>query len=209
MVSPFGFHPMNERVVRIAFLPVLGALLAMFVLSALMAAATGYVYGLEIRLGTYTSLAKALAPILGASVLALIVVAQSLRKKEEEIEQALLRWLDTRGDWTPGEWDPEVERSLEEGVDLGNFGTEGIEIHEALREKNTMVRLRKYATRLFALPIAALTIIVAISLWAVPAAGAFLEYNSAMNTTFIFLTSYGTLMAVGSFVAAVLMTLKE
>lgn len=200
---------MNERVVRIAFLPVMGALVAMFVLSALMATLTGYVYTLETRLGTYTSLAKGLGPILGASILSLIVVAQSLRKREERIEQSLLRWLDTRGDWTPREWDPEVERSLEEGVDVGNFGTEGIEIHEALLEKNTLARLRKYSTRLFALPIVALTIIVAISLWAVPAAGVFLEYNAAINTTFIFLTSYGTLISVGSFVAAVFVTLKE
>ncbi len=181
--------------------------MATFVLSAFMAFSTGYVYGLEIRLETYTSLARALAALIGATVLALMVVGHSLKVKQGQLEHRLMRWLEAQGDWVPREWDLSVERTIEEKAQVS--GVEGFEVEEALNEKRSLARKRRYATRLFALPLAAMSVIVAISLWAVPAAGAFLEHNAFINTTLVFLTSYGTLMAVGSFVAALFLVLKD
>jgi hypothetical protein len=200
---------MNERVLRISFLPLMAALVATFVFSALMAVTTGYVYREEIRIGTYPSLAKALGPVLGAAILGLIVVTHGLRLREERIEQDLLRWLDMKGEWMPSQWDEDVERALEEGVETGSYGPEGFEVEQALEEKRRAGRMRLHATRLFAIPIIALTIITGISLWAVPASGAFLQYNAVLNTTLIFLTTYGTPMAMGALVAAVIITMRE
>jgi ABC-type transport system involved in cytochrome c biogenesis permease subunit len=200
---------MSERVVKVSFFPLLGALIATFLLSALVAMATGYTYGLEIRVGTYPVLVKALGPVIGATVIGLIIVTHTFRMRQERIEQDLLRWLEQRGDSVPRQWDADIERTLVENVDLGNYGPEGYEVEQALDERRDVWRLRRYAARLFAIPLITLTIIVAISIWAIPASGAFLDYQATLNTTLIFLTTYGAPMAAASFVVAVLLTMRD
>lgn len=199
---------MDERVVRLAFIPLLGALLATFALSAYMGVTTGYTYGQEIRLETYSALAKGLGAVLGAGLLALIIVAHSLRMKEDQLQKRLIHWLEWKGQWAAKKWDEDMERALEKRI-RSDEESEGMEVAEVLDERRALASLRRYSTRLFALPVAALAAIVAISFWAVPATGGFLENLSALNTTFIFMVSYGTPVALGALFTAFVVVLKE
>lgn len=200
---------MNERALRIAFFPLVAGLAAVVALSVLMAMSTGYTYGYEIRSWTYPSVAKGLGAVLGAAILAVLILSHSLKSKEERIEQGLLRWMDLNTDYLPRGWDQEVESVLEEGVEVGNFGADGFQVQEALEDRRAIRRLRSLLVRLMAVPISASTVIVAVSIWAVPAVGAFLQTQAFLNTTLIFLVSYGSLVAVGSFIAGLLLSLKD
>ncbi len=183
--------------------------MATFAMSLYFAMNTGYTYGPQISLANYTTLAKGLGAVLAAGVLLLIVVTHSLRIEEGQLEQRLMRWLESKGEWVGREWDDEMERAVEEKVELEEDEATGIALWETLADKGTAARLRRYSARLLAIPVTALAIIVAISLWAVPASGAFLQGQSELNTTLIFVTSYGTLVALGLFFAGLVTVLKE
>ncbi len=200
---------MNERVVRAAFFPFLGALIATFLLSAYFATATGYVYGQEIRSWNYSALAKGIGAVLAAGILALIITTHSLRMRESQLEHRLMRWLEGKGEWVSREWDDEIEMTLEEKAGYESDDADVAAVVDTLGEKRTLGRLRTYSARLLAIPIVGLTLIAAVSLWAVPAAGAFLESQWALNTALIFLTSYGTLVVMGLLVGAIVVVVKE
>lgn len=60
---------MNERVPKIAFLSLLGALGVTFALSWVFAVSTGYQYGTSISVLGFPALARGLVPLVGVSVL--------------------------------------------------------------------------------------------------------------------------------------------
>lgn len=207
MRSPLRTKTMNERAVRVAFFPSLAALLALLGMSAYFAYTTGYSYGPTIRLGMYTAIAKGLGGVLGAALLAVIIVSLSLRMKQSGLEQALLRWLERNGEWAGRQYDEVMEMNLRQRI--GSVDSqEAIQVENALRERTLTEKLRKYATRLLAVPVVALAILVGISLWSVLASGAFLDNFPLLNTAFIFLVSYGTVLALTTLVAALVIVLR-
>lgn len=207
MRSPLRTKTMNEQAVRVAFFPSLAALLALLGMSAYFAYTTGYSYGPTIRLGTYTAIAKGLGGVLGAALLAVIIVSLSLRMKQSGLEQALLRWLERNGEWAGRQYDEVMEMNLRQRI--GSVDSqEAIQVENALRERTLTEKLRKYATRLLAVPVVALAILVGISLWSVLASGAFLDNFPLLNTAFIFLVSYGTVLALTTLVAALVIVLR-
>ena len=105
------------------------------------------------------------------------------------------------------EWDDHLEQALISGASLGQYGQQAEDVQEALRERSGLNRVKSWANRLFALPVLVMSLIVGISLWAIPASEAFLVSNVTLNTTLLFFTSYGTLFAVSSLLAAILLVL--
>ena len=95
------------------------------------------------------------------------------------------------------------------GANLGQYGRQAEDVQEALRERRGLNRFKSWANRLFALPVLAMSLVVGISLWAIPASEAFLVSNVTLNTSLLFFTSYGTLFAVFSLMTAFLLVLWE
>lgn len=200
---------MNDRVPKIAFLSLLGALGVTFALSWVFAVSTGYQYGTSISVLGFPALARGLVPLVGVSVLALIAINHILRGRTHQIEQAILRWLEARGEWTARGWDEEVEQALKEGVELGQFpdGEEDIKI--ALAERESLLRVRSWSARLFGVPAFGFAAIVGISLWAIPGFVPFLEGQVTLNTAFLYATSYGAGVAIAALLLALILVLRD
>ncbi len=210
MVPSEPLKVVNVRMLRLSFFPVTGAVALALILAIVGAVATGYQYSTAIALESYISMARSLAAVLGAGILAAAVITQSLNTRREQIEQRLLAWLDRQGEPTPEGWNAGVELALEESAAAITIGPQGHEIRQSLVDRKKLAAQKKYASRLFILPIASLATIVAISLWAIPASEMFLHITyPSVNTTFVFLTSYGTMAAVGAIVAAMILVLRE
>ena len=192
-----------------SFFILLAALAATFPLSAAAAVVSGYEYGRVTTQAAYPALVKGLAPVLGAAVLGLILTAHSLRTRIDGIERAILRFLEGHGEWAIREWDEDLEQALRSGANPGKYGPQGEEVQEALRARNGLQRSKAWAVRLFALPVLGLSLIVGLALWAVPASEVFLLYQVTLNTTLLFFTSYGTLVAMASLLAAFLLVWQE
>lgn len=193
---------MRERLLRTVFALFAVSLAVAVGASAYMAYETGYTYGQAVRLALYPTLVVALAPVLGLAVLGLVTVAFSFGRRIDRLEHGMLRWLDARADWVPSTWDEDVERTLVEGVQIGEWGYEGAEVQEALVARRDLRQERRWAVRLFGVPVVALTVIVAFSQWAIPASGGFLDALALLNTAFVFLTTYGLFVALPALVAA-------
>ena len=206
--SRFPPPSVDEKALKISFVVLLAALAAIFPLSVAAAFATGFDYGQLATQSAYPTLAKGLAPVLGAAVLGLILSAHSRRSKIDAIERSLLRFLESRG-LPSQEWDEDLEEVLRSRADLGQYGRHGEEIQRALSARNELQRAKAWAARLLALPVLGLTLIVGLSLWAVPASEGFLLHQDALNTTLLFFTSYGTVVAMASLVAAFLLVRQE
>jgi hypothetical protein len=200
---------MNERVLKIAFLSLLGALLVTFALSWVFAVSTGYQYGSIIGDLGYPALARGLIPLVGVSVLALIAAHHILRNRAHQIEQAMLRWLEARGEWVPRGWDDELEQSLQEGVDLGRFPDGEKDIKKALEDRKGILRLRSWSARLFGVPVFGFAAVVAVSFWAIPGFVPFLEGQATLNTAFLYATSYGTVVAIAALLIALVLVLRD
>lgn len=196
---------MRERALRIAFIVLAAALALLAGVSAYMAMELGYTYERAIRQAFYPALAQGLGPVVGLALLGLLAADHVFRTRIGQVENGLMRWVDAQGSWSPPAWDEEVERALVEGVQLGSFGYEGAEIQEALASRRSLLRERAWSVRLFALPLVALSAMAGFALWAVPAAGSFLEAQALLNTSFVFFISYGLPVALASLVAALLL----
>lgn len=199
---------MNQRLVRRAFGPLLALLLLVLGLSAYVGLTSGWEYGLEIRLDTYPNLARALGGVLGAAVVGLIVVAHALRAQQDQLEQRLMRWLESRSGWIADAWDAETEAAVAEQAQAAATSG-GVEVEVALGERHGLIQLRRQVARLFGVPILALTFIVALSLWAVPASGAFLSSFPILNTSFLLFASYGTLVALMALLVVTVAVLRD
>lgn len=200
---------MRERALRGAFVGLTVALLAVAAASAYVALDLGYVYTEEVRLALYPALAKGLAPLLGVAVAAALVAGTALRRQADRIEQGLLRWVDAQGGWVPQAWDEEVELTLVQGVQTGQFGYDGAAVQEALVAHQNLLRRRAWAVRLLGVPVTGLAAMVGFSLWAIPASGAFLGSQVLLNTTFVFFTTYGLFVVAAALVIALLLSLGE
>ncbi len=200
---------MNQRSVRVAFAPLLAALLLTLGLSAYIGLTSGWVYGPEIRMETYPTLARGLGAVLGAAVVGLIVVAHSLRAQQDQLEQRLMRWLEGRGGWVADAWDAETEAAVAEQAHVAEDPEGTVEVEVALGERHRLIQLRRHAARLFAVPIVALALIVGLALWAVPASGSFLGNVPILNTSLLLFASYGTLVALGALLVATVVALRE
>ena len=200
---------MNERVLKIAFLSLLGALAVTFVLSWVFASTTGYRYGATISEQGYPALARGLVPLVGVTILALIVAHHILRNRTRQIEQAMLRWLETRGSWTARGWDEDVEQGLQEGLRLGQFPDGEKDIKEALQERRSLLRMQSWSARLFGVPAFGFATIVAISLWAIPGFVPFLDGQVTLSTAFLYATSYGAGVAIAGLLIALIFVLRE
>ncbi len=200
---------MNERVLKVAFLSLLGALAVTFVLSWVFASATGYRYGANISEQGYPALARGLFPLVGASVLALIAAHHILRNRTHQIEQAMLRWLEARGSWIARGWDEDMEQGIEEGLRLGQFPDGEKDIKEALQERRSLLRMRSWSARLFGVPAFGFAAIVAISLWAIPGFVPFLEGQVTLTTAFLYATSYGAGVAIAGLLIALVLVLRD
>ncbi|MEE8199164.1 MAG: hypothetical protein V3R48_05570 [Thermoplasmata archaeon] len=200
---------MNERVLRHAFLFLLGALLLTFVLSWVFAVSPGYTYGAIISEQGYPALARGLFPLVGVAVLALIVAHHILRGRTHQIEQAILRWLEARGEWAARGWDDELERTLQEGLALGRFPDGEKDIKEALQDRRGLLRLRSWSARLFGVSVFGLAAVVGISFWAIPGFMPFLEGQATLTTAFLYATSYGAGVAIASLLIAVTLVLRD
>ncbi|MFQ5919546.1 MAG: hypothetical protein ACE5I4_05815 [Thermoplasmata archaeon] len=200
---------MNERVLKIAFLSLLGALLVTFALSWVFAVSTGYQYDAVISEQGYPALARGLIPLVGVSILALIAAHHVLRSHTHQIEQAMLRWLEARGEWIPRGWDDELERSLNEGVELGRFPDGEKDIKKALDDRRELLRLRSWSARLFGVPVFGFAAVVAVSFWAIPGFVPFLEGQVTLNTTFLYASSYGAGVAIAALLIALILVLRD
>ncbi len=193
-----------------SFFPVSLTVAATLILAIVGAYLTGYTYSQTTAREGYISMARSLGAIFGAGVLAAAVIAQSFRTRKEQIEQRLLAWLDRQGEPTPERWNPGVELALEESAAAITIGPQGREIVQSILDRKKLAALDKYSSRLFIFPLGSLAAILAMALWAIPATEMFLINSYPwLNTTLIFLTSYGTMAAVGAVVAAMILTLRE
>ncbi len=200
----------NVRMLRLSFLPVSATVVAAIILAIVGAYLTGYSYTQDTSREGYVSMARSLAAIFGAGILAAAVITQSLRTRREQIEQRFLAWLDRQGEPTPERWNPGVELALEESAAAITIGPQGAEIRQSLLDRKKLAALDKYSSRLFVFPLAALAGIVAVALWAIPASEEYLDISvPAVNTALVFLTSYGSMAAVAAMVATMILTLRE
>ncbi len=196
---------MNERGLRRAFPPVLAVLVLTFLVAAFLAYYTDITYSQEVGFETYTSLAKGLAAVLGAAILGMAVVTHSIRLRREQLESRLIRWLESQGGLIIGEWGDDVERALLEREGAATAG-----VPEALAERKVLLRMRKYTTRLFGVPVAAFIALVGTSIWAIPATEVFLrESFPLLGSMFIWFASYGTAASLAALVAVILRTSRE
>ncbi|MFQ5552582.1 MAG: hypothetical protein ACE5EW_02565 [Thermoplasmata archaeon] len=200
---------MNEKVLKITFSSLIGALALTFALSWVFAVVTGYQYGPTVSELGYPALARGLVPLVGVSVLALIAVNHILRGRTHQIEQAMLRWLEARGEWVARGWDDEVEHALQEGVKLGQFPDGEEDIKDALERRQGLLRVRAWSARLFGVPAFAFAAIVALSLWAIPGFIPFLEGQVTLGTAFLYATSYGAGVAIAALFIALIVVLRE
>ncbi len=200
---------MNERVLKIAFLSLLGALLVTFVLSWIFAVTTGYQYQAIISERGYPALARGIVPLVGVSVLGLIVAHHILRGRTHQIEQAILRWLEARGEWVARGWDDELERTLQEGLALGRFPDGEKDIKEALEDRRRLLRLRSWSARLFGVPVFGFAAVVGLSFWAIPGFVPFLDGQVTLTTAFLYATSYGAGVAIAALLVAVTLVLRD
>ncbi len=69
--------------------------------------------------------------------------------------------------------------------------------------------MKAWTVRLFALPVFGLSLIVGLSLWAVPASEAFLFQQVVLNTTLLFFTSYGAMVSIASLLTAFFLVRQE
>ncbi len=203
---------MNERGLRSAFPPALAALILTLLAAAFMAYYTEYTYSQRVGFETYTSLGKGLAAVLGAAILGMAVVTHSIRLRREQLESRLMRWLEAQGGFILGEWGDDVEQALldkEVEISADEETTEEVGVGEALEERSGLLRMRKYATRLFGVPVAAFIALAGISLWAIPASVAFLRVSyPLLGTTLIWFASYGTGAALAILVAVIMKTAR-
>ncbi len=195
---------MNERGLRTAFPPVLATLVITFLVAAFLAYYTEMSFSQKVGFETYTSLAKGLTAVLGAAILGMAVVTHSLRLRREQLESRLMRWLEAQGGFILGEWGEDVERAL-----LQREGAAPAGVEDALTERDVLLRMRKYATRLFGVPVAAFIALVGTSIWAIPASEVFLRESAPLLASiFIWFASYGTAAALAALVAVIMRTSK-
>ncbi len=207
--GPFPPQSVAERALKISFTVLLAVLAASFPISLVAALTTGFEYGPAATQAAYPTLAMGLAPVLGAAVLGLILTAHSLRARIDGIERGLLRFLDRRGEWATRGWDEDLEETLRSRVDLGQFAGEEGEVQEALQARDRLLRMKAWTVRLFSLPVFGLSLIVGLSLWAVPASAAFLFQQVVLNTTLLFFTSYGAMVSIAALLTALFLVRQE
>lgn len=196
---------MNVGRLRRAFGPLLAFLLLTFLAAIFVAYLTDFSYPAEVGYEVYTSLSRGLAGGLGAALLGVAVVLHSLKARRQRIEAGLVRWLDAQGERISQEWDDALEGYL-----LENAGMRDVEVKGALSERDDLLRMRRYALRLFGIPIAGFLIIVSLALWAVPATEVFLNQTIPQFASFFLLAAtYGTVATLVSLVATVVAVGKE
>ncbi len=191
-----------SRGLRILTAIIWAASAAVVILSFYTANVVDYQYQPITSFNTYNSILTSSALVLAVIILAGIVTLQRVDTSSQQVLRSISEGLDLDAvlPVKASVVKATVEKELRETPNSSRTQW----LRRAFEEYEGLQRLRKDVKSLLAAPAGLLAAIFGISAWALPATEVFLNTFSILNTTLLFIVTYGMVVAIASVIVAAL-----